>query len=43
MFYLNWKIKQAQTNFIKKLLMTKGGRVMEAVRIWKNLPEPRQL
>lgn len=43
MFYLNWKIRQLQTNFIKKLLMTKGGRVMEAVRIWRDLPEPKQL
>lgn len=42
-FYLNWKITQLQTNFIKKLLMTKGGRVVEAFRIWKELPEPNQL
>ena len=34
-FYLDWKITQCQTNFIKKLLMTKGGRVVEAFRIWK--------
>lgn len=37
-FYLNWKITQCQTNFIKKLLTTKGGRVVEAFRIWKELP-----
>lgn len=26
-FYENWKISMVQTNFLKKLMMTKGGRV----------------
>lgn len=37
--YVNMKVKQKQINFMKRLMQTKGGKLFEAIRIWKDLPE----
>lgn len=37
--YVNMKVKQKQINFMKRLMQTKGGKLFESIRIWKDLPE----
>ena len=37
--YVNYKVKQKQVNFINRLMQTKGGKIISAVRTWKDLPE----
>lgn len=37
--YVNMKVKQKQINFMKRLMQTKGGKLFESIRIWKELPE----
>lgn len=36
--YVNMKVKQKQINFMKRLMQTKGGKLFESIRIWKDLP-----
>ena len=41
--YLNSRIKKQQVHFIKKLMQTKAGKLLESIRIWKDLPEKNQM
>lgn len=40
--YVNSKVKQKQVAFIRRLMQTKGGKIYEAIRCWKDLPEKNQ-
>jgi len=42
-FYLNSKITKVQVNFINKLLQTKSGKVMEAYKKWKAIPNQNMM
>ena len=37
--YVNSKVKQKQLHFIRRLMQTKGGKLVGAIRLWKDLPE----
>lgn len=41
LFSKNSKIIQLQTNFLKKLCDSQAGKVIKAMMIWKNLPQPK--
>lgn len=41
MFEKNAKVTDIQLAFLKRLCDTQAGKVVKAVMIWKNLPEPK--
>lgn len=37
--HINMRVKQKQINFINRLMQTKGGKIISAIKTWKDLPE----